>query len=210
MVSNSVYTQSQGRGYFWEDQIRSIFGLAPSGNDTSKHDISLVQEDISVKTTGGKSVGMGDILRIWELDATKKQTLVIVRYKQFSGYKKVEEVIEINFTTEIRDYFFGSLTREELIQYVDLIKSLPKGRCSKSTSDHYKSVKKNLQNTKGMGIVINPKVDSKDQRRVQCSIPDINKLIEFFPDCLVSRCSTALFRGQSFDPIYESNRRKVS
>ena len=210
MVSNSVYTQSQGHGYFWEDQIRSIFGLGPSGNDTSKHDISLVQEDISVKTTGCKSVGMGDILRIWDLDTNKKQTLVIVRYKQFSGYKRVEEVIEINFTPQLRDYFFGSLTREELIQYVELIKSIPKGRCSKSTSDLYKSMKKNLQKTKDMGIIINPKVDSKDQRRVQCSIPDIDKLIQFFPNCLVSRYSTAFFRGQSFNPIYESNRRKVS
>jgi hypothetical protein len=38
-----------------------------------------------------------------------------------------------------------------------------------------------------MAINISPKVDSKSQRRVQCSIPKVDQLLAQFPEIIISR-----------------------
>lgn len=46
-----------------------------------------------------------------------------------------------------------------------------------------------------MRINISPKVDSHKQRRVQCSIPKINKLFEDYPEFIISKTTESVVRG---------------
>jgi hypothetical protein len=46
-----------------------------------------------------------------------------------------------------------------------------------------------------MKINISPKVDSKSQRRVQCSIPKIDTILELFPNNIISRSSEHIIRN---------------
>ena len=53
---------------------------------------------------------------------------------------------------------------------MNYIKNLPKGKVSYKERNKYLKYKKELEKYNNCLIKINPKVDSKNQRRVQCSI----------------------------------------
>jgi hypothetical protein len=52
---------------------------------------------------------------------------------------------------------------------------------------------KKTQNIFNMLINISPKVDSHNQRRVQCSIPKINELLDKYPEFIISRTKELIF-----------------
>jgi len=58
-----------------------------------------------------------------------------------------------------------------------------------------------------MHINISPKVDSKKQRRVQCSIPKVDQILSLFPDIIVSRTTDPIIRGITITSIINSARR---
>lgn len=90
---------------------------------------------------------------------------------------------------------FGTITEEILTNYVNSIKNIPKGNVSEEIKKTYKKLKTQLQQTYNMNINISPKVDSKSQRRVQCSITKIDELFEKFPQNIISRSSEPIIRG---------------
>ena len=60
-----------------------------------------------------------------------------------------------------------------------------------------------------MKIIINPKVDSKNQRRVQATIPKIQKILEENPEFIISKTTgeKLTIRGVELDSIIESGKR---
>jgi hypothetical protein len=58
----------------------------------------------------------------------------------------------------------------------------------------YKTKKTELQTLYNMKINISPKVDSKTQRRVQCSIPKVDNLLELFPQLIISKTVDPMIR----------------
>lgn len=209
------FTQSQAHGFFWDSEIREVvFNLEPCKNDTKKNDIDHFQnkfnsnENVSIKTSKSDGFGGGDILRFYNADFTNKNTIILIKYSQVSGYKKIREILEIDYTKELRDYIFGTITLNELEEYVNLIKSIPPGRCSQDVKKNYKSEKIRLQKEHGMIISINPKVDSKSQRRVQCSLSTVETVLESFPSCLISRTSESVLRGVRITESIKSESRK--
>ena len=58
-----------------------------------------------------------------------------------------------------------------------------------------------------MFINISPKVDSKSQRRVQCSIPKIEKVFEMFPDIVISRTTVPIVRNVQITSKIQSTSR---
>lgn len=58
-----------------------------------------------------------------------------------------------------------------------------------------------------MKINISPKVDSKKQRRVQCSITKIDKLLEEYPQFIISRTTEPIIRGIHLTSIIDSDKR---
>ena len=209
------FTQSQSHGLFWDNEIREkVFGLPSCKNDTKKYDISCSEnkfdpsENISIKTSSNNNIDCGDILRFFNGDFTNKYTIILIRYSQLEDKKIIKEIIELNYTIELRNYLFGSITEEILTNYVNTIKSIPHGNVSNDIKTTYKKLKNNLQMSHNMKINISPKVDSSSQRRVQCSIPKVDKLIEQFPEILISRTNTSIVRGVAITSIINSRARK--
>lgn len=213
-ISESGFSQSQGHGLYWDSQIREkVFGLGRCVNDTKKHDIDCSEnkldseENVSLKTSGGDSIGCGDIIRFFDADFSKKYTIILIRYAQRGDRKKIHEIVEIRYDEALRSYLFGTASAEDISAYADLVRSIPHGRASAESKKAYKDGKKRLQSGFGMKIAVNPKVDGRSQRRVQCTI-SFKKLEKEMPGCIVSRTPAAEVRGIGIDSEILSPSRK--
>ena len=196
------FKQSQSHGLFWDNEIRvKVFGLSQCVNDTKKYDIEAEEnkfdpeENISIKTSSNNNIDCGDICRFFNGDFTKKYTIILIRYKQASDTKSVKEIIEIAYTPALRDHLFGSISLNSLEQYVAFIKSIPNGTVIEDVKKEYKMRKVALQKEHNMCINISPKVDSGSQRRVQCSIPKVDQLLEQFLELIISRTTEPIVRN---------------
>ena len=201
-IKIEAFTQSQSHGLYWDNEIRvKVFGLDQCINDTKKYDIDACEnkfdplENVSIKTSSNNNIDCGDILRFFNGDFTKKYTIILIRYTQKDNYKCVKEIIEIAYTSTLRDHLFGTACQELLQQYVDFIKAIPSGPVTEEIKKEYKMRKCELQKECNMAINISPKVDSKSQRRVQCSIPKLDNLLVQFPEIIISRTSQPVVRN---------------
>jgi hypothetical protein len=209
------FTQSQAHGLFWDSEIREkVFGLSSCKNDTKKYDICCsenkydIEENISIKTSSNNNIDCGDILRFYNGDFKHKYTIILIRYIQKASQKEIKQIIEINYNEELRNYLFGTITEEILTNYVNFIKNIPKGNVSEEIKKTYKKLKIQLQKTHNMNINISPKVDSKAQRRVQCSITKIDELLKKFSQNIISQSSHAIIRGIAITCCINSEPRK--
>lgn len=201
--------QSQSHGFILaENPIRElVFNLPREANNTDIHDIPMeknkfdLNENISIKSTSGSSIDCGDILRFFDYDMKKKNTIICVKYKQIENKKVIKKIYEINYNEEMHKFLFGTITKEELTAYINFVKSIEYGKCNKETRDKYIDEKKKLQKYHNMQINISPKVDSKSQRRVQCSIPNFNSSLKKYITYSSSDDIPNLVRGIQI-PLY--------
>ena len=162
----------QKHGFDFENEIRRVFNLPPVKNNTDTWDIPKESnifdnnENISVKTTKSASICCSDIIRFHDINFDEKNTIIVGRYKQKGVIKDFYNFMEINYCEKLHNVLFGSCPVDVLNDYVKYIKS-----CNSKDSPEYLKKKKEIQQKYNMGIIINPKVDSKKQKRVQCSIP---------------------------------------
>jgi len=208
------FTQSQSHGLFWDSEIRvKCFGLPKCINDTTKYDISCENnkfnpdENISIKTSSNNNIDCGDILRFYSGDFDKKYTIILLRYKQVENKKILSEILEIDYNSKLRDILFGNIPKKMLENYVNLIKNIPPGSVPEETKNNYKNCKTKMQSEFNMKINISPKVDSHNQRRVQCSIPKLDQLLEVYPEFVISRTNQPIVRGVSITKEIESGPR---
>jgi len=195
------FTQSQSHGLFWDSEIREkVFGLPACKNDTKKYDVGCTEnkfnskENVSIKTSSNNNIDCGDILRFYDGDFENRYTIILIRYRQTGNVKQIKEIIEIEYNLDLRNYLFGTITEPILNQYVTQIRSIPHGPVSEDIKKMYKTKKTELQTLYNMKINISPKVDSKTQRRVQCSIPKVDNLLELFPQLIISKTVDPMIR----------------
>ena len=179
--------QSQKHGFVFENCIKeTVFGIPYEKNNTDKYDVPCEKnclnnnENISIKTTGGKGIDCSDIIRFYNYDFDKDNKIIVIKYFQCGDDKTIKNIYEINYNKECHNLLFGNVPINELIDYVNFVKSIPPGEVSSDIKKDYKEKKKLLQSTYSMKIKISPKVDSKSQRRVQCSIPKFEELLSDF------------------------------
>jgi hypothetical protein len=168
--------ESQLHGFTWENEVkRKVFNMDTSIGYTSIHDIPKefncmnCNENISIKTTGSGTLCMGDPLRIWDYSDDEIHTGMVLRYRQEGGVKRLVSTREI--TLNNRALLFGSVTREEIVALSDLIKSHPRDRRDPAIDAEIVRVQKELNAKSGI-MQFNPKIQTKIQRRLQCSIPN--------------------------------------
>ena len=94
-----------------------------------------------------------------------------------------------------------------MINYVNGIKNIPHGTVGNETKEIYKKLKIILQKQNNMKINISPKVDSNSQRRVQCSIPKLDAILDLFPQNVISRTSESIIRDVKITSIINSGPR---
>ena len=168
--------QSHGNDY--EDLvIKRLTGLSKKeydalkgkGGYTSSMDIVkglLSDRDRSVKTTKGNKVDCGDILRRM---SEKEYEVIVGQYRQNGGYKVIHTQYTFKIKPEDYNKLWGNMKYELVEEYDTFIKSIPAGREAQQLTKQERTIRKNNIACKDALMVIHPKVDSKKQRRVQCS-----------------------------------------
>ena len=168
----------QAHGNYYEDlKTKQITGLSKDEYDalkesgyTSGMDIEkglLSAYDYSIKTSKGNTVDCGDILR------RRQETdynLVVGCYSQVGDNKVFYSEYTFYIRPEHEQKLWGRMNYNQLAEYVDYIKNIPAGREAQQETKTERTVLKNCIEDKNALMKIHPKVDSKKQRRVQCSL----------------------------------------
>lgn len=167
----------QLHGFDFENWIKKTFFAEFSVSYSHKWDIpadfnklEVVPEEfrhlpVSVKTCKNRSpIGFGDALRQFNV---KEEFLLIVGFWEQSGANKNFVAVEAAKIT-IREWknLFNPLTDKDLKLLDSTIKN--KETHYAEVRKSAKEIKKSFPPTK---MILNPKIDSKSQRRLQCSLP---------------------------------------
>ena len=175
----------QAHGNYYEDlKTRQITGLSKvdydalkengytSGMDIMKGLLSI--SDYSIKTTSGNKIDCGDILR------RRQETdynLVVGCYSQVGENKVFHTEYTFYIKPEHEQKLWGRMNYNLLAEYVNYIKNIPAGKKAQQETKTERTLLKNCVSDKNALVKIHPKVDSKKQRRVQCSVK-IKELIK--------------------------------
>ena len=88
------FSQSQSAGFKFENEVKEkVFGLNPETNNTDIHDIDHTRnifdpnENISIKSTKSNTICCSDIMRFFSYDFEKKNTIIVIKYKQEGIHK---------------------------------------------------------------------------------------------------------------------------
>lgn len=167
--------ETQQHGFLWESIIkRNVFGLVGKDKYTAVHDIPRScntlnpNENVSIKTTGNTTICMGDALRVFEYEPDVEHTCIAIQYTQQDQQKILTRVYELDLMQ--REILWGSVTKQDIEELDRLVRSMPVNRRDPEI-DKAITQKKREVNAKSGAIRVNPKIDSKTQRRLQCSIP---------------------------------------
>jgi|TARA_B110000483_G_scaffold227272_1_gene288883 hypothetical protein len=206
--------QSQMHGFTFENSIRSkIFNLPKENNSVYIHDIHHsknilnMNENVSIKTTGSNTICCGDILRFYDYDFLKTNTIIVIKYDQVSNEKIIKNIYEIDYNKECHKLLFGELTYNKIKDYDLYIKNIPKGKVSYNEKNKYLKYKKELEKDNNCLIKINPKVDSKYQRRVQCSISNFEDNLYNFIKYKSPYETPNMIRGNMIELSIKSHKR---
>ncbi len=174
-------TEVQAHGFSFEKWVRDQFFAGYSGTYMQKWDVPPDQNihpvvpehfrhfPVSIKTAKtGSPIGLGDVLRQRQID---HDFLMIVGFweQRTTTEKWFVDIGCAMFLAADWQSLWGQLTLAE-ISAIDAV--------VKNQGTHYSAVRAEAQNWKRQPsvqtskLVINPKIDSKTQRRIQCSLPN--------------------------------------
>ena len=168
----------QAHGNYYEDlKTRQITGLSKADYDalkengyTSGMDIMkglLSISDYSIKTTNGNKIDCGDVLR------RRQETdynLVVGCYSQVGENKVFHTEYTFYIKPEHEQKLWGRMNYNLLADYCTYIKNISAGKKAQQETKEERQILKNCVEDKNALFKIHPKVDSKKQRRVQCSL----------------------------------------
>lgn len=182
----------QNHGVLFEDNvIRAITGLSKDEYQTLLENAYTASMDVvkgiksdtnySVKVSkDAKSIGCGDILRFMRHCRDGEFIMVVGAWYQITPEIKRYDCI-YEFTITPTDYakLWDRITEEAVQPFVDYVRSIPPGKeAQMANRREWKQRRQAIYDTYGQGLcAIDAKIDSKNQRRVQCSVK-IDKLIE--------------------------------
>jgi hypothetical protein len=170
----------QRHGFDFEEWIRHQFFGGYEGTYMQKWDIppnhnidpsvpaQFHNLPVSIKTAKlGSPIGLGDVLRQRQID---HDFLMIVGFwEQWTPTeKRIVHIGHVVFTSSAWQALWGDLMPDAISEIDRVVKNM---------GEHYSTVRRKAQLWKASSackssiIVINPKIDSKTQRRIQCSLP---------------------------------------
>lgn len=162
----------QQHGFMFEKWIKNTFFEGYQNNYSYKWDIAKEANfnfgnlPISIKTAKwGSSINMGDAIRQYSID--EDFILIVGFWKQENNFKIFVNVTSTIITKGLWKKLWEPLKLEEIEKLDKLIKDY-KVDCF-TVRDSAKNLKKSKPYCESL-ITLNPKIDSKSQRRLQCSI----------------------------------------
>lgn len=182
----------QNHGVLFEDSvIRAITGLSKDEYQTKLENAYTASMDVvagiesdanySVKVSkDGKSIGCGDILRFMSHCKTDQFFMVVGAWQQITPeVKRYNCIYEFKIHPDNYKKFWAGITTEVIQPFVEYVKSIPEGKTAQlANRSLWKQKRQAIYDAYGQGLcAIDAKIDSKTQRRVQCSIK-IQELIE--------------------------------
>lgn len=169
----------QRHGFDFENWVKETFFAKFDAKYTQKWDapdaanhLAKIPKEfhhlpVSIKTCKfGSPIGFGDALR--QYNNTEDFLLVVGFWKQAGNYKNFVAVEGVKILANAWTNLFSPLNADELIFLDSTIKN---------TELHYSEARKLAKELKSSNkfkeakIILNPKIDSKTQRRLQCSLP---------------------------------------
>jgi len=214
-------SEVQSHGFKWEKEIcLNVYGATLDEMKgikyNSKTDLpgrfNRLDEncDISVKTScSPNAVCMADCLRVFDAVGNGRLLhLTVIQYEQndTTGTKNVKSITEVDITNS-RTELFGTVTRAQLEELNNRVKSIPKKR--RPTEEEHASIyslRDTLQGQCG-AIHLDIKCDSKSQRRLQCSFNQFQTFIMLHPERLIEQSQSNAFRGGMISAQIVSGRR---
>lgn len=206
-------TESQAHGFFWEQAIRKdVFHINPKNKYTCINDIDKSEnpfdenENISIKTMGADTLFLGSASRIFSYPENEKHTAIILVYKQRGDTKHITRVVE--FPLDDKRMLFGDVTLQEVQDLERKLKTLPKqGVVPKELRVDIEDNKNELNRRTDKGVQFNIKIDTKSQRRLQCSIPKFDDFLTRHADVLLYDSPHAVVREIPIPDTFVSKRR---
>jgi hypothetical protein len=202
-------TESQAHGFTWETFIKeSIYKVADKASYTRKNDIDSNENTIdncavSIKTSGSVSVDMGDARRIFQgTSSGEPLRMILIQYTQDETYKNLKAVLEVDLTGAWQE-LFGDVTYEEISRFHETLKEIPAGQVK---NKDYLAISDSL-NMKMGALSVRPKVDSKNQRRLQCSFKNIDDFCQIYPGRLLYKNTEGVLKGMQIVTSILSGRR---
>ena len=192
-VVNTTYEDVKGvqsHGLAYQNWVENTFFRGYKSGHTDKWDVPkeinvqgksalpprLQNMPVSVKASKiGSTLNLGDAMR---QRSTKEDFLLIVAlWKQNnSSTKEIQQIGVSVITPEIWSKLWGDITMKDLQELEAIIKDTSKGyEETRTAARQWK--REHSEMLKAAGITLNPKIDSKDQRRLQCSL-SYKKFIE--------------------------------
>jgi|TARA_R100001443_G_scaffold453_11_gene1799 hypothetical protein len=168
----------QLHGNNFEDlKIRELTGLSKKDYDslkgkggyTSAMDLIeglIVDKNYSIKTAKGNKVDCGDILRRMRED---NYTIIVGQWSQDGLQKIFHTEYTFNIKSGDKKKLWGDMNYDDVVSFDKFIKSIPHGKEGQQTTKEEREIRKNKISCDKALMSIHPKVDSKNQRRVQCS-----------------------------------------
>jgi hypothetical protein len=197
-------SEVQNHGFVFENWVKNILGVEKlASNYTQKWDIPG-ETPVSVKCMGlTNALEFGSTVRIWEINETF--TLVVGRWEQVGSKKVIRSIDEIDITPEILIKMRGNITLEELRDFDKKIKSFPVGKDGQKSGIEY-ARKWKAERKDRMGLLtVTHKIDSKDQRRIQCNL-NYKNYIKLFG----KPSEKVEFRGQIFSHEIDHGPRRFN
>lgn len=175
----------QNHGNLFEDSvIKSITGLSKDEYQQKLENAYTASMDVvkgidsdtnfSVKVSkDGKSIGCGDILRFIHHCKNDEFTMIVGSWKQISPtVKRYDCIYEFDITPKDYKKLWGGMTESIIKPFVDYVKGIAPGKSAQMANRKlWKENRTKIYESFGRGLcAIDAKIDSKNQRRVQCSI----------------------------------------
>ena len=175
--------ESQAHGVVFENAlIESLTGMSKdmyqktlTGGYTSALDLEKgphVPYNASVKTCGGNGIGCGDILRFYEHCHHTDFRMIVGRWEQVSSdVKRFHEILEFDMNKS-GALVFGNVPYFILKEFDSYVKNIPPGKEAQlAHRSIWKEKRAKIMSDWNTGLIaIDAKIDSKKQRRVQCSL----------------------------------------
>lgn len=177
------FTERQGHGFKYEDEVINRYHLTAESNYTAKWDAYFKGIPVSIKTCKkGSVIYMGDFYRNAEI--THSFILIIGFYEDTQNNKVFDEDLVLYINKGLWLEQFPSVAVEAMRTVFD-------GVTNSYDDDNLWAMRKNAYNNYwdcyGTGIKVNFKRDHDKQKRTQCSIRK-----NFLEDVLIPYYQTTL------------------
>lgn len=171
-------TSNQLHGKKFEDFIKAC-GMFPGSSDSSRlvtaafdiearFDRSGLNLPTSIKSSGSDGIGLSDARRFFAINVPYR--MIVGLYDQSQDQKISATIHEFIITAKVSSALRGSVTLQMVSDFHQglLLDHFPRGQhlAARAWAKARKATISGLE-TK---IVLNPKIDSKSQRRLQCSV----------------------------------------